>query len=306
MAIPTSRTKIKAEIRIDEEKCTGCGLCVSVCKDCSLTTENHKAKINPNPFFGCIGCGHCMAVCPSGAITIFGRTLSPDDLFDLPDKEKAATYEHLHSLLQRRRSIREFTDRPVENEVITKILDAASTAPMGIPPSDVNVLIFDTRDKVRNFAKEFCSYLEGMRWFVSDWFLSLMRPFWGKSNDELFKGFVKPLFHIYTENMRNGVNLVNYDAPLSMYFYGSPYTDPADPIIAATYAMIAAETLGLGTCMLGGIHPLIQNGKKAKEFRKAQGIKYASREGIFVIFGYPDVRYEKGVRRTFASISIKK
>jgi ferredoxin len=306
MAIPTSRTKIKAEIGINEEKCTGCGLCVSVCKDYSLKIDNQKVKVTDNPFFGCIGCGHCMAICPSDAIKIFGRTLSPDDLFDLPDKEKAATYEQLHFLLQRRRSIREFNDKPVENEMITKILEAASTAPMGLPPSDVNVLIFDTKDKVRNFAKDFCLYLEGMKWFVSDWFLSLMRPLWGKSNDEMFRGFVKPLFRVYTENMQKGINLVNYDAPLAMYFYGSPYTDPADPIIAATYAMIAAETMGLGTCMLGGMHPLIQNGKKAKEFRKTQGIKYASREGLFVIFGYPEVKYKKGIRRTFASIEIKK
>ena len=306
MAIPTSRTKVKAEIGINEEKCTGCGLCVSVCKDYSLKIENQKAKVTDNPFFGCIGCGHCMAICPSDAIKILGRTLSPDDLFNLPDKEEVATYEQMHFLLQRRRSIREFKDKPVEDGMITKILEAASTAPMGLPPSDVNILIFDTKDKVRNFAKDFCLYLEGMKWFVSDWLLFLMRPFWGKSNDELFKKFVQPLFDIYTKNMQKGINLVNYDAPLAMYFYGSPYTDPADPIIAATYAMIVAETLGLGTCMLGGVHPLIQNGNKAKKFREAHGIKYASREGLFVIFGYPDVNYKKGIRRTFASIEIKK
>lgn len=306
MAIPTSRVKDKADIRIDEEKCTGCGLCVSVCKDNSLKIENRKVHITDTPFFGCIGCGHCMAICPADAISIFGRTLSPDDVFDLPDHEKVPTYDQLHFLLQKRRSIREFKDMPVEKELITKILEAASTAPMGLPPSDVNVLVFDTKDKVRNFAGDFCTYLEGMKWFVSGWFLSLMRPFWGKANDELFKGFIKPLFGVYTDNMNNGVNLVNYDAPLAMYFYGSPYADPADPIIAATYAMIAAETLGLGTCMLGAVHPMIQNGKKAREFRKVQGIKYTSREGLFVIFGYPCVKYKKGIRRTFASIEVKK
>lgn len=72
-----------------------------------------------------------------------------------------------------------------------------------------------------------------------------------------FNGFVKPLYCIYTENMRNRVNLVNDEVPLAMHFYGSPYTDPAHPIIAATSAMIAAETLGLGPCMLGGVHPLV-------------------------------------------------
>jgi len=306
LAIPTSRTKVAAEIRINEEKCTGCGLCVAVCKDFGIEIENGKVKVNDHPIFGCIGCGHCMAICPSGAIEILGRTLSADDLFDLPVKEKTTTYEQLQSLLQRRRSIREFKETPVDNGLIKKILDAAQTAPMGLPPSDVNVFVLSSRDKVRAFAEDFCSYLEGMKWIVSNWFLFLMRPFWGKANDEMFKKFIKPLFHIYTENMRNGVNLVNYDAPLAMYFYGSPYTDPADPIVSATYSMIAAETLGLGTCMIGGVHPFIQSGRKAKEFRKKQGIKFASREGIFVIFGYSKVKYEKGIRRTFASIEVKR
>ena len=77
MAIPTSRTKVKAEIRINEEKCTGCGLCVSVCKDFSLKIENRKAKITKHPLFGCIGCGHCMAICPADAIKILGSDTIP-------------------------------------------------------------------------------------------------------------------------------------------------------------------------------------------------------------------------------------
>lgn len=303
MAIPTSRTKTKAEISIDQELCNGCGLCVSVCKDFSLELKDGKVQVSDYPFFGCIGCGHCMAVCPSGAILINGREMSPKDLFDLPEKEKTASYNQLTSLLQRRRSIREFKDTPVEEELIQKILEAAKTAPMGLPPSDVNVLILNSKEKVHAFSKDFCEYLAGMKWFVSGWFLTVMRPFWGKTNDELFRNFVKPLFHIYIDSMKEGKDMVTYDAPLAMYFYGSPYTDPADPVIAATYAMIAGETLGLGTCMLGGIHPMIQSGKKAAKFREAHGIRFKSREGLFVIFGHPAVRYNKGIRRTFASVT---
>ncbi len=99
-------------------------------------------------------------------------------------------------------------------------------------------------------------------------------------------------------------NLITYDAPLAIYFYGSPYCEPADPIVAATTAMYAGESLGLGTCMLGGIHPLIQFGSKAGKFREKYGIKYKSREGLFVIFGYPSVDYRKGIRRTFASTTV--
>lgn len=69
--------------------------------------------------------------------------------------------------------------------------------------------------------------------------------------------------------------------------------------------MIAAESLVLGTCMIGGVHPFIQRGRKAKDFRKKHGIKFASREGLIVIFGYPDVKYTKGIHRTFASVEVK-
>lgn len=302
MAIPTSRTTVAATIQLDPERCNGCGLCVAVCKDNELSLAQGRVALSGYPVFGCIGCGHCMAICPTGAIRILGRTLSPEDLFDLPERWVAAPYAPLHALLQRRRSIREFQARPIEPELIDKILAAAQTAPMGIPPSDVHVLVLDGQEHVDAFARDFCNYLEGMRWLVSDWMLWLMRPFWGKTNAALFRDFVRPLLNTYTEQMRQGVNTVTYDAPLAIYFYGSAYSDPADPIVAATYAMLAGESLGLGTCMLGGIHPLIQQGRQAKGFREAHGIRSASREGLFVIFGYPRLRYHQGIRRTFAAI----
>jgi ferredoxin/nitroreductase len=302
MAIPTSRTRENGQITIDESKCNGCGLCVEVCKDFSFQIINKKVALTNNSLFGCIACGHCMAICPTGAIDISGRELSADDLFKLPAKETAASYDSLLNLLKSRRSIREFTDKPIDSEIIQKILAAASTAPMGIPPSDVHLLILDNRERVRIFAEDFCHFLQSMKWFVADWFLLLMRPFWGKSNDEMARKFIKPLIHIYTDSMNKGTDLVTYDAPLAIYFYGSPFTDPADPIIAATYAMIAGESLGLGTCMLGAIHPFIQYGGKSRKFREKYGIKFKSSNGLFVIFGYPKVNYKKGIKRTFASI----
>jgi len=302
MAIPTSRTKDPAKIFIDAEKCTGCGLCVAVCKDFSLELKDGKASESANPLFGCMACGQCMMICPTDAIRIEGRMISTDDLLELPDKNSVPTYQAYLSMLQLRRSIRDFKDQAIEPEKINQILEAAQTAPMGLPPSDVHVLVLENKTLVRAFAQDYCNFLEGIRWMVSGWFLTLMRPFWGKTNDEMFRWFVKPMFDIYVDGMKRGNNWVNYDAPLAMYFYGTPYTDPADPIVAATYAMLAGECLGLGTCMLGGVHPMIQYGKKAQRLREKYGIKFKSREGLFVIFGYPKFKFQKGVRRTFADI----
>lgn len=302
MSIPTTRAKSKALIKIYEDRCTGCGTCVSVCKDFSLIIKDGKVGINPTPIFGCIGCGHCMAVCPADAIEIYGRELSPKHIYKLPTKEDSFDYNQVLALFQRRRSIREYTEKEIEASVIEKILIAAQTAPMGLPPSDVHVLILDNKNKTRAFSADFCEYLKDMKWFVSDWFLTLMRPFWGKKNHELFKGFVKPAINNFIEHMDKGINIVTYDAPLVMYFYASEYADPADPLVAATYAMISAESLGIGSCMIGSIHPLIQYGKSSKKFRKKYGIKNTCPQGIFLTFGYPAIKYRKGITRTFASI----
>lgn len=302
MSVPTSRTKTNGEITIRTELCNGCGLCVSVCKDFNLKIENEKVVKTDTSMFGCIGCGHCMAICPHEAIHINGREISPDDLFDLPSRKSSASFDSLLALLQRRRSVREFKDKDIDYEIIERIIEAASTAPMGLPPSDVNILVINGKDKANAFARDFSEYLKSLKFMTSGIFLTLMRPFWGKENDEMFRGFINPLFKAYIEEMEKGNNYINYDAPLLMYFYGTPYSDPADPVIAATYAMIAGESLGLGTCMLGAVHPFIQSGRKAKKFREAHKIKYKSREGLFVAFGHPAVKYAKGIKRTFASV----
>ena len=162
------------------------------------------------------------------------------------------------------------------------------------------------KGRVRQFAVDYCEYLEGVKWLVSKWFLALMRPFWGKANDALFKAFIRPIVQCFTEAMKRGENLVTYDAPAALYFYASAYADPADPIVTATYAMIAAESLGLTTCMLGSVHPFLQHGRAARQFRERYGIRNKSREGLIVIMGYPRVQYRKGIRRTLASVDIRR
>jgi ferredoxin len=58
-------------ITIDQEKCTGCGLCIPNCPEGALQIIDSKARLLSDLF--CDGLGACLGHCPEGAITIEDR-----------------------------------------------------------------------------------------------------------------------------------------------------------------------------------------------------------------------------------------
>ncbi|MBL8016066.1 MAG: nitroreductase family protein [Ignavibacteria bacterium] len=300
MPIPTTRTNESAHVFLKHEKCNDCGLCAEVCKDFTIVMENGKVKISKTPLFGCIACGQCAAICPHDAISIAGRTLHSNDFVELPAKKMRASYASLYDLLLSRRSIRDFRDEEIPQNLVGKILDAAVTAPMGIPPSDVGVIVFKGKEKVRNFSFDFITELVKMKKIFSRPLLAVMRPFMSKADYEVSKSFLVPLISFFEKTKKQDRNFLLYDAPLAMYFYNSGYCDPCDPYIPATYAMIAAHSMGLGCCMIGSIAPFI---KRMRKLKAKYGIPAGAKDGIFLIFGYPKYKYRKAIKRSFAKVT---
>lgn len=72
-------------IEIDENKCNGCGACVTGCAEGALQIVNGKAKLVSEVF--CDGLGACIGECPTGALKIIER--------DAPEFDEAAVQKHV-------------------------------------------------------------------------------------------------------------------------------------------------------------------------------------------------------------------
>lgn len=72
---------IKKVIKIDEDKCVGCGLCATACKEGAIGMVDGKAKLMREDY--CDGLGNCLPVCPTSAITFEEREIQIQAGLDL-------------------------------------------------------------------------------------------------------------------------------------------------------------------------------------------------------------------------------
>jgi nitroreductase/ferredoxin len=289
-----------AEVTIDRSLCTKCGLCAKVCSGKPLDKVDGEIVIDQTNLWGCIACGQCVCVCPTQAISVNGRNLSPDDLREFPHDSKV-NYDSLMATLLARRSVRKYTPEDVSDDDLAKILEAVSTAPMGLPPSEVQVKVFKGRKAVQSFAGDIIDAFQRSKWIVSPLGLALMRLTSGKEAALMMKGFMKPAIDYMVKHRENGEDWLLYNAPMAFYFYASASSDPADPIIAATYAMIAAESLGLGTIMIGTPAYMLRYDPK---MRAKYGMPKKHIPGVVLLTGHSDVKFLRGIHRKLAGIQV--
>ena len=74
-------------IQIDEEKCTGCGICADACHEGAIAIVDGKARLTRDDY--CDGFGDCLPGCPTGAISFIEKdTLAYDEEAVMLNKKK--------------------------------------------------------------------------------------------------------------------------------------------------------------------------------------------------------------------------
>ena len=81
---------IRKIIRIDKDKCNGCGACASACHEGAIDIINGKAELVREHF--CDGLGDCLPECPTGAISFEER--------EAPEYDEKAVQESQKKTLQ--------------------------------------------------------------------------------------------------------------------------------------------------------------------------------------------------------------
>ena len=287
-------------VTIDHATCTRCGECARICPTEVLRLEDGRVQVHAESMFGCIACGHCMMICPTESVGVVGRGISPSDLVPLAPPAERADGKALAALMQSRRSVRRFKEEEPAPELLQRIVAMAASGPMGIPPWDVGCVIIRGRDQVQTLAGEIIAGYAGFLKVLKPWLLTLMRPFISRPTYEQMSGFFVPLAKAIGEARLRGKDYLFYNAPAILLFHHSSYVEASEAMIACTSAMLAAESVGLGSTMIGAAAPIIM---RKRELCQRLGIPAGNKPAIALIVGYPAVDFRRGVIRRFASVS---
>ncbi|MHA2324670.1 MAG: nitroreductase family protein, partial [Promethearchaeota archaeon] len=221
----------------------------------------------------CNICGHCIAICPEDAIV----TENLNDVVTFPGIDSPETIvdsEQLFRLLRAKRSVRHYKKKKVTKELLEKVFEAMRYAPSASNARKWRYVILSDPEKIDVLSNEIVKAQYRYMGFQS-----------GEQAVKYFKSTGRNIFY----NAPHVIVLYYRTIERATVMIGLKANDAG---IALTYGMLAAESLGLGSCWIGMIQGAVPLNK---EILKVLGIK-GMVLGAFTL-GYPAVKFRRTAPR---------
>lgn len=285
-------------VRIDQDRCTLCGLCISVCPRRIL--EERAGSVIITDQTRCNACGHCKAICPDDAPQLL--SLNTGEFEPVPRKEDLPQAGKLMGFFRSRRSIRIFQNKSVEREKLESIIEAGRFAPTGGNRQPLQYVVLQTAKRIQTIRSMAINALADLAKKVE----SAGRKA-SQAGEPLaegyrhFQGYVSR-WREMAETQNSGKDRLFFHAPAITICHFDPAesaTPEADPGLAAMQMTLMAEALGLGTCFCGFLVFAI---RESPELRKVLHIPQDHSVPFSFMVGYPDVKYTRLVSRKPARV----
>lgn len=244
------------QVMIDKSKCIGCGMCVKVCVAHNITIHQKKAGTLSGD---CLLCGQCTAVCPKMAISVSGYNTRQDE-----NKHIRLKPEDVLEVIRFRRTIRNFKEKEIPNEIIGQILEAGRLTHTAKNMQDVSFVLLD---KEKGRVEQMAVHM-----------FKKLKPLAG-------------LFSPLARNVKIDSHFFFHKAPLIIIILAK---DKTNGILAAQNMEFVAESNGLGV-LYSGFFTMAANA--SRKIKKAIGIPKGKRAAMTLVLGYPDVKFLRSVQR---------
>ena len=250
-------------LTVETENCNSCGICIMRCPNNFLDTDDEVISIATEE--SCAICGHCMSLCPRDAIV--HHTMEMDN-FDLLDRKKKYDPDEFEQFVRSRRSIRRYKDRQIPRDVLERLVDLTRYAATGGNKQDVEILVIEDKDLIAQLSD------------LTESCIAEIYPGWDEDgNGRSKKRHPDPIF---------------YHAPALIVFHQPKPSGKTDSIIAAQTMVLAAMTLGLGSCYIGFVEHAWQS---REEVREIVDLPKDHIMGSALILGYSKLTYLRTVDR---------
>jgi nitroreductase/NAD-dependent dihydropyrimidine dehydrogenase PreA subunit len=269
---------------IDLSKCRACGLCTETCPiGVFQRNEKKPPQINAAMENYCIRCGHCAAICSNKALTP-SWVISPEGLANTM-RMNDTILAHVEATIKGRRSVREYTDKSIENATIERLIEVARYAPTAGNTQLVHWLVVNGRNQVRDIAEH-----------TINWAKEQMATLSSSPEGEFFASLANAWAAGFDPICRGATALVaTYSPPGAMM-------STINCTLAIGYFDLLAHAANLGTCWAGFVLMALEKWQPLKD---ALGLEPDQIISGMLMLGVPKYKYQCIPERNPAAITWK-